>query len=61
LLYVSGRVEQEIAQPFFALGVLGMTIGAGFIVSAGASILLSRRLGLLDEPAPLTTNTTDSN
>ena len=50
LLYVSGRVIDEVSQPLFAVGVLALTIGAGFVVSAGASFLLSRRLGLLETP-----------
>ena len=45
---MSGRVIQEIAQPIFAFGVLALTVGAGFIVSAAASFVLSRRLGLFD-------------
>ena len=49
-LFVSGRVIDEIAQPLFALGVLVLALGAGFVVSAGASFVLSRRLGLLDPP-----------
>jgi hypothetical protein len=49
-LFVSGRVIEEIAQPLFALGVLVLALGAGFVVSAAASFLLSRRLGLLDPP-----------
>jgi hypothetical protein len=52
LLYVSGRVIDEIAQPFFALGVFALMVGVGFVVSAGASLLLSRRLGLLDQTSP---------
>lgn len=52
LLYVSGRVMTEVAQPFYVLGVLALTVGVGFVVSAGASILLSRRLGLFDPVAP---------
>jgi hypothetical protein len=48
LLYVSGRVLEEVAQPFYVLGVLALTVGVGFVVSAGASILLSRRLGLMN-------------
>ena len=47
-LFVSGRVIEEIAPPLFALGVLVLALGAGFVVSAGASFVLSRRLGLLD-------------
>jgi hypothetical protein len=52
LLYVSGRVIDEVAQPLFAVGVLALAVGTGFVVSAGASFLLSRRLGLLESPAP---------
>jgi hypothetical protein len=50
LLFVSGRVIEEIAQPMFAIGVLALAVGAGFVVSAFASFLLSRRLGLLEAP-----------
>ncbi|MET0213022.1 MAG: hypothetical protein ABW292_08470 [Vicinamibacterales bacterium] len=53
LLFVSGRVVDEVAQPLFAIGVLALAIGAGFVVSAAASFLLSRRLGLFEaQPAP---------
>ena len=52
LLFVSNRVVDEVAQPLFAIGVLGLAIGAGFVVSAAASFLLSRRLGLFEPPAP---------
>jgi hypothetical protein len=52
LLYVSNRVVEEVAQPFFAIAVLALAVGAGFIVSAGASVLISRRLGLFDQTAP---------
>ena len=52
LLFVSGRVIEEVAQPLFAIGVLALAVGAGFVVSAGASFLLSRRLGLFEPPVP---------
>jgi hypothetical protein len=52
LQYVSGRVDAEAAQPVFAMGVLGVMLGGGFILSALAAYLLSRRLGLIDTPAP---------
>jgi hypothetical protein len=51
VLFVSGRVLEELAQPLFGLGVLVLALGTGFIVSAAASFFLSRRLGLLDSPA----------
>lgn len=47
LLFVSGRVIQEVSEVFFAVGVLALAIGVGFVVSAAASLLLSQRLGLL--------------
>jgi hypothetical protein len=50
LLYVSGRVIEEVSQPLFGVGVLVLALGTGFVVSAGASYVLSRRLGLLDPP-----------
>ena len=50
VLFVSGRVVEEIAQSLFAIGVLVLAIGTGFIVSAAASFVLSKRLGLLDGP-----------
>jgi hypothetical protein len=51
LLYVSNRVVEEVSQPLFAIGVLALAIGAGFVVSAAASFLLSRRLGLFEPQA----------
>ena len=52
LLVVSQRVIEEVSQPLFALGVLVLALGIGFIVSAAASFLLSRRLGLLQPITP---------
>jgi len=52
VLFISSRVVEEIAQPLFAIGVLVLALGAGFIVSAAASYVLSKRLGLLEGPAP---------
>jgi hypothetical protein len=46
-LFVSGRVIEEVSQVFFAVGVLALAVGVGFVVSAAASLLLSQRLGLL--------------
>lgn len=46
MLVVAGRFQKESAQELFALGMVGLSVGAGFIVSAAVSIFLSRRLGL---------------
>jgi hypothetical protein len=49
-LFLSTRLEYEASQFFFVLGVLGLALGAGFVVSAVASYALSRKLGLFDRP-----------
>ena len=46
LLYVAGQVIEEVSQLLFAVGVLALSVGVGFVVSAVASLLLSQRLGL---------------
>ena len=51
LQYVSGRVTSEAAQPVFAMGVLAVALGIGFVLSAGVSYFLARRLGLFDNSA----------
>jgi hypothetical protein len=51
LLYVSSTFIDEPAQLFMVLGVVALSLGGGFVVSAGAAYILSRKLGLLD-PAP---------
>ena len=51
LQYVSGRVINEAAQPIFAMGVLAVALGVGFVLSAVVSYVLSRRLGLFDNSA----------
>ncbi len=52
LLFVSNRFDKESAQALFALGVIALSVGAGFIAAAFASLALSRRLGLWQGPAP---------
>ncbi len=54
LLYISNQVVAEVSQPLYAIGVVALTVGVGFIVSAGASYVLSRQLGLL-QPSTLDT------
>jgi hypothetical protein len=50
LQVVSTRVSDDASQPLHALGVLGIALGIGFVISAIISFLISRRLGLI-EPA----------
>lgn len=52
LLGISRMVE-AVSQPMLALGVLALALGLGFILAAGASYFLSRRLGLIgSSPSP---------
>jgi hypothetical protein len=52
LQVVSGRVADDASQPLHALGVLGIALGLGFLVSAIISFVISQRLGLIEPPAP---------
>ena len=54
LLFVSGREIHEIGRPLFAMGSVGLALGAGFVVSALVSYLLSRRLGLVADRSAVT-------
>jgi hypothetical protein len=50
-LQVVGRgVNDQAAEPLHALGVLGIALGLGFLISAIISYVISQRLGLI-EPA----------
>lgn len=51
LLYISGRALEETKEFFFICGALALALGAGFAVSAFASYILSRRLGLMNRGA----------
>jgi hypothetical protein len=51
LYVVSARLSDDASQPLHALGVLGIALGVGFVVSAIISFVISQRLGLI-EPAP---------
>jgi hypothetical protein len=44
---VSNSVEKVVGPPLFAIGVLAIAVGTGFLLSAVVSFFLSRRLGLL--------------
>jgi len=52
LEYVSGSIDKTVSQPLFAMGVLAISIGIGFVVSAIVSYILSRRLGLWESARP---------
>jgi len=55
LQIVSRNVEKTVSQPLFAMGILALSIGVGFVVSAIVAYVLSRKLGLL-EPATSTSS-----
>jgi len=59
LEYVSGSIEKTVSQPLFAMGVLAISIGIGFVLSAIVSYVLSRRLGLWETPATPADSTAD--
>ena len=48
MLLVSLRFSGEVSYAFFAFGVIGFCVGAGFIGSAIVSMTLSKRLGTWD-------------
>jgi hypothetical protein len=47
---ISNRAIEEVQPVVVALAMLALCLGIGSIISAGASYLLSRKLGLLPEP-----------
>lgn len=52
LMFVSNRTIEEVQQLMLGLSIVGFCLGIGCVVSAAASYVLSRRLGLLpDAPA----------
>jgi len=51
LQYVSHSIEKTVSQPLFAMGILAVSIGVGFVLSAIVSYVLSRRLGLWETAA----------
>src|SRR4030095_7417496 len=52
LLFLSSRALFEAQEFFYIAGCMSTAVGAGFLVSAVAAYVLSRRLGLLDRPVP---------
>jgi hypothetical protein len=57
LQLISTRVADDASQPLHALGVLGIALGLGFVVSAIISFVISQRLGLIEPAAPLRPDT----
>jgi hypothetical protein len=51
--YISGRVMPDVDQGFWVIGVLATALGLGFILAAGFSFVISRRLGLLETAGSL--------
>lgn len=51
LQYVSGSIDKDVSQPLLAMGILAVSIGAGFVLSAIVSFVLSKKLGLWETPA----------
>lgn len=50
MLFLSGRAVLEAREFFYIAGCLASAVGTGFVVSAAAAYVLSRRLGLLERP-----------
>jgi hypothetical protein len=53
LRYVATVItDLDAKEPFMAMGIFGMAIGFGFVVSAAVSYVLSKHLGLFTQPKP---------
>ena len=51
-MWVSSRAIEEVREVFMGLSIVGFTLGLGCVISAVASYMLSRRLGLLQAERP---------
>jgi hypothetical protein len=60
LYVVSARLSEDASQPLHALGVLGIALGVGFVVSAIISFVISQRLGLIEPASSLRPETPGS-
>jgi len=49
LQWSSGSISPEASEPIGVISVLGIALGASFILGAGASYLISDKLGLLEK------------
>ena len=53
LQFVSNQMPIEIAPVVFGIGILVLSVGVGFVISAIVSFVLARKLGLVPSPATL--------
>ena len=51
LRFIGLSIDKTVVQPLLAMGILAIAIGAGFLLSAFVSYILSKRLGLLGSGA----------
>jgi hypothetical protein len=49
---VSYNIDKDASQPVYALGMIALCVGVGFVLSAVVAFILSRRLKLLEAPEP---------
>jgi hypothetical protein len=47
---MAGRFTPAASEPMRALGILGIALGLGFVISAIISFVISQRLGLIESP-----------
>jgi hypothetical protein len=47
----AGRAVDDIAEALRIIAIVTTAVGVGFVLSAGVSLVLSQRLGLIDAPA----------
>jgi heme/copper-type cytochrome/quinol oxidase subunit 3 len=59
LQVVSHNVQVEVVQPLSALGIVAISLGIGFVVSAVLSWVISRQLGLWSSPAEPSSSTNE--
>jgi hypothetical protein len=59
MLLASGRFTDDTGEGLFVLGVIALSVGVGFVLSAVISMILSRRLGLWQPPQPSETASVD--
>ena len=51
LLVVSARAIPEVGEGLWAIGIVALMVGGGFVLSAVVAYVLSRRMGLFDQPS----------